>query len=103
MVDPKRKLQDLMQRSDELSLRVQRAVNRVLVRRKEKLKGLDRLDRLAIGALQLKKQKLKSLMGMLGSLSPLNVLERGYAITSDDKDKVITDASSLKIDQSRHF
>ncbi len=99
LVDPKRKLQDLMQRSDELSLRLERAIQRVLSRRKEKLDSLNRLERAVLQALNTKKQKLKSLMAILGSLSPLNVLERGYAITTDETDKVIVDAKKLKKEQ----
>jgi len=100
LVDPKRKLQDLMQRADELSLRLERAVGRTLARKKEKIQSLDRLDKIVLRLVETKKQNLKSLMGLLGSLSPLNVLERGYAISSNEEGQVITNSSQLKKDQN---
>ena len=67
---------------------------------KNRLKNLDRMDKTFKNYLNVKQDKLKSLMGLLNSLSPLKVLERGYAIVTADDGEVVTESKSLKEDQS---
>lgn len=76
LVDPKRKLQDLILRVDDLSLRVQNAVQKNIT---------------------FKKQQFIRWASVLDSLSPLKVLDRGYAIVKNNKDKIIKDATKLKV------
>jgi exodeoxyribonuclease VII large subunit len=75
LVDPKRKLQDLMIKLDDLAGRIQNAVQKNIT---------------------FKRQTFIRWASVLDSLSPLKVLDRGYAIVKSDKDAIIKDASTLK-------
>lgn len=75
LVDPKRKLQDLMIKVDDLSTRVQNAIKKNIT---------------------FKKQQFIRWASVLDSLSPLKVLDRGYAIVKNDKDGIVKDAKKLK-------
>jgi len=76
LVDPKRKLQDLMLKLDDLSQRTQNAIKKNIT---------------------FKRQQFIRWASVLDSLSPLKVLDRGYAIVKNDKDKIIKDATKLKV------
>jgi exodeoxyribonuclease VII large subunit len=65
LIDPQKKLQELVQRNDELLMRLELARKNLFER---------------------KKQKLQYKMSLLDSLSPLKVVDRGYAlITHENK------------------
>jgi exodeoxyribonuclease VII large subunit len=74
LVDPQKKLQDLSQRNDELLMRLDLARKNIFER---------------------KRQKLKHSMAMLDSLSPLKVVDRGYALVTKDS-KVIKSVKEVK-------
>ncbi|MEZ0391642.1 MAG: exodeoxyribonuclease VII large subunit [Pseudobdellovibrionaceae bacterium] len=118
LVDPKRRLQDLILRNDELLARLQQAFAKFLETRRlelkvatesmptpQKLLGEKRSE---IGMLQLKmnnhmtclvdKQKmdLNRFMALLESLSPLKVVERGYSVVRKS-DKLVKAVSQLNI------
>lgn len=76
LVDPKRKLQDLMLKTDDLSTRLQSAADRNL---------------------QFKRQSLARWASVLDSLSPLKVLDRGYAIVKDSSGQIVKEATKVKI------
>lgn len=46
-------------------------------------------------ALQTQRQRLAKACELLDSVSPLNTLKRGYSMVTNDKDQVVTNASSL--------
>lgn len=117
LVDPKRKLQDLSLRCDELTQRMERAWARRLERwsnavrislsrlpsPKEKVLRLNQQIRIYLSQyeaemrrhLELKRTDLARLVAVLESLSPLKVLERGYSITKKEN-SVVKAASQLK-------
>jgi exodeoxyribonuclease VII large subunit len=76
LVDPKRKLQDLMIKVDEWSMRMQNAVQKNI---------------------SFKRQTFIRWASVLDSLSPLKVLDRGYAIVKNENDNIIKDASLIKV------
>lgn len=76
LVDPKRKLQDLMLKTDDLSIRLQKTAERNI---------------------QFKRQTFARWASVLDSLSPLKVLDRGYAIVKDNKGKIIKDSKKAKV------
>lgn len=76
LVDPKRKLQDLMLKVDDLSERIQNAVQKNII---------------------FKRQQFIRWASVLDSLSPLKVLDRGYAIVKDSDGKIAKDAGQLKV------
>lgn len=102
LVDPKRKLQDLMLRCDEWTERLTQGVarylkenlskvgllkeqlgrpDRRLLLAQEKLANVEKRLEFASGKLvENKRQGFQSLVSMLNGLSPLAVLERGYSI-----------------------
>ncbi len=117
LLDPRRTLQDKMLRLDELGLRLHQSVIRALqnkriqvqMRRKsladprhtlEKTKlryqSLDKtFKRLTLEAIDDQKLRLKSILAMLDSLSPLRVVDRGFAIVRS-KSKLVADIDQLK-------
>lgn len=75
LVDPKRKLQDLMLKLDDLSERVQSVVKKNI---------------------SFKRQEFMRWASVLDSLSPLKVLDRGYAIVKNENGNIIKDEAKLK-------
>lgn len=106
LVDPQRRIQDLIQRNDDLNSRLNFAVQRYLQRRSDGLKFLNQkmgtpdhllqqkrtcieahslhLKMLADKTLTQKKYRLERFMGILDSLSPLKVVDRGYSLITKD-------------------
>ena len=106
LVDPKRRLQDLSLRCDELGQRLEQAMNRYIERRRQQVKlGTSRLVSpreviLRLGQeismlktrleghwlrlLESRRSEWARLSSVLDSLSPLKVVERGYSITFKD-------------------
>jgi exodeoxyribonuclease VII large subunit len=78
VVSPRDRLREQAQRCDELSLRLERAF-RVRLERRRAL--------------------LEQLAGKLDALSPLRVLERGYAIAQDENGTIIRSASKISSGQ----
>jgi exodeoxyribonuclease VII large subunit len=75
VISPKDRLREQAQRLDELSMRLERAFEVRLEKRRS---------------------FLEQLMGKLDALSPLKVLERGYAIVRDTPGKVIRSAGQIQ-------
>lgn len=119
LVDPKRYLQDLSLRSDELIQRLEGAALRYLKTRatqvsllasqltrpdvrlrqeKDRLAQMQaRLHREIQQKIQMGRFELQKKNALMDSLSPLKVVERGYSITTDAKKKVIKSAAQLKV------
>ncbi len=74
LIDPQKKLQELTQRNDEL---------------------LMRLDLARKNLFSKKRQRLEHKMSLLDSLSPLKVVDRGYALVTKD-DEVVKSAQKIK-------
>lgn len=117
LVDPKRRLQDLELRNDDLLNRLEFAISRLLNERShrvellteklgspmdlidEKKKDLEylkaRTEKALLYAIDRKKASMSRVMAMLDSLSPLKVVERGYSIVTK-KNEVIKSAGQVK-------
>lgn len=117
LVDPQKKLQDLILRNDDLVERLQMATDRVLSERRYKLKILDqrlgspqelisrrakeleylsqRLQKGLVVSLERKKALLGRWLSVLDSLSPLKVVERGYSIVKKENE-VIKSSTQVK-------
>jgi len=117
--DPKHKLQQQTLVSDELSLRLQHAMNRLLAGHQQHQQHLasslmqhspeqsinlelqkqaqlkTRLKNAMHNKLKQSEADLHSNINQLNSVSPLATLARGYAIVKDEKGKVTTDADTL--------
>ncbi len=118
LIDPKRKLQDLIFRNDELLSRLIQASNQffsrrrmelhlarekmidpqqVVERKKAKLNLLEvRLQNNTQRFLERHKSQLKQYMSILESLSPLKVVERGYSMTSKNGE-LVKSTNQLKV------
>lgn len=103
LADPKRRLQDLVLRNDELWQRLQQAVGGYLQHRRLELKAANeglatpeqilnekrgevamlslRIKTQVEKALEKRKAVIGNLMSLLDSLSPLKVVERGFSVT----------------------
>ncbi|MGZ6478636.1 MAG: exodeoxyribonuclease VII large subunit [Bdellovibrionales bacterium] len=103
LVDPKRRLQDLSLRCDELSQRLEAAIARYFHRREQQVHlavsrlasprevilrlGQEvkmmrtRIEAHLVRSLEAKRSRWAQLSSVLDSLSPLKVVERGYSIT----------------------
>lgn len=117
---PKRRLQQQQQRLDELQLRLSGTIKRSVQNAQQQQQYLDKslrqlspvkpllqhtqhiaeLERRLINAQQLQlkqsKQQLAQLSSQLNTVSPLATLARGYSITFDDKQQVVTSSNQLK-------
>ncbi|WP_240223312.1 exodeoxyribonuclease VII large subunit [Rheinheimera hassiensis] len=117
---PKRRLQQQQQRLDELQLRLSASAKRAVQAAQQQQQFLDKslrqlspaktllahtqhinqLERRLTNAQQLQlkqsKQQLAQLSSQLNTVSPLATLARGYSITFDEKQQVVTSASQLK-------
>lgn len=117
---PKRRLQQQQQRLDELQLRLSASAKRAVQAAQQQQQYLDKslrqlspaktllahtrhinqLERRLINAQQLQlkqsKQQLAQLSSQLNTVSPLATLARGYSITFDDKQQVVTSSKQLK-------
>ena len=120
LIDPKRRLQDLAIRCDELHQRMilswqrfardQRMQVRllrermksprvILNARRQRLSYLQQTMQKDVGfLLQNQKRKLSGIVSMLDSLSPLKVMGRGYALVFSGEN-IIKNASQVKTDQ----
>ncbi|UYL10396.1 exodeoxyribonuclease VII large subunit [Bdellovibrio sp. SKB1291214] len=121
LVDPKRRLQDLELRNDDLLTRLELAMNRsigqkqhrvelmtqklgtpqnLIDRRKKELTFLaQRSEKALLFSLERKKSRMDRMMAMLDSMSPLRVVDRGYSIVTKDS-KVIKSANQVKAGDS---
>ncbi len=121
LVDPKRKLQDLNQRNDELWVRLQQAFSGYLQRKKlevslateslqspeqilqEKKNQLEnarfKLKSFSQRLVERKRSKLERMMSLLDGLSPLKVVERGYSVTTKNNELVKTTDQIKKGDE----
>jgi exodeoxyribonuclease VII large subunit len=117
LVDPKRKLQDLIQRADDLQTRLGQSVARYFEKRRLSMKLLEqrlvkpdqviaqhrsRIDFLSTQMKNLFQRRFESLrsrnkeaMSLLDGLSPLRVVERGYSLTTA-QGAVVKDAAQVK-------
>ncbi len=118
LVDPQRRLQDLAMRCDELHQRLAGAWQRSVSQKRMKLQLFVGRLKTPQTLIDLKKQKLKhteqqirremtlrivknkesltSLMALMDSLSPLKVVQRGYAIVFNGK-KVVREAQAVPL------
>lgn len=119
LVDPKRRLQDLTLRCDELSQRLENGMARYFERRRQTLKLLlsnlpspreiilrqrqqmdmlkTRLEGHVLRHLEARKSSLVRLTSLLDAVSPLKVLDRGFSIARK-QGVVVKSASQLKKD-----
>ncbi len=106
LVDPKKKLQDLIIKNDDLLTRLQLAMDRNILNHQHRLRLLEermgtpqellqrKVQQLDMGLVKMKsavqrivernKSHWQNLTGKLDSLSPLKVVERGYSIVTKD-------------------
>lgn len=97
LVDPKRRLQDLALRCDELEQRLTLALERQLERKRNKVHLVEnRLPAPMQHLLQKKQARLGEMAAKLDAISPLKVLDRGYSIVNKDSE-VIRSSESLKV------
>jgi exodeoxyribonuclease VII large subunit len=117
LVDPKRRLQDLALRSDELSQRLESGLKRYFEKRAQQIKLLlhklpsprhliqrlqhevasiqSHLEANVQKDIELRRANLARLTGKLDSLSPLQVLQRGYSIAFKEN-KAVTSSDQVK-------
>lgn len=53
--------------------------------------------------MRIREQQLTGRVRLLGSLSPLNVLARGYAIAFDQNEKAVTDSAAVQPGDRLHI
>ncbi len=122
LIDPKRKIQDLILKNDDFYNRLTFAGQRFISRRKEILVltskrlispekllqtkktslevALFKLSSVLNKRMELNKSKLYQKMAVLDSLSPLKVVDRGYSIAQTEKGDVIKSVEQLKVNDS---
>ncbi len=120
LIDPKRKLQDLSLRNDDLLNRLEFAARTLIDKRSHRVElahrrlgnplqivqqkknqlsnNLEKLNRLIGFVMERKLFRLQKQMSVLDSMSPLKVVERGYSIVRLDE-QIVKEASQVKIGQ----
>ncbi len=98
LVDPKRELESLKLREDELYNRLFSSIRRLLDSKREKISPKEKeLTSTIHRRLQSIAQRLQQNMTQLDNLSPLNILRRGYSITRRlPSYRILREAQSLK-------
>jgi exodeoxyribonuclease VII large subunit len=106
LVDPQKRVRELIQRLDESAHRLQLAMQHLI---REKRVEIDLLTNRFQGALRVierKREAWRRLSMLLDSVSPLKVLERGYSIVTQ-KERVVKSSEELslgsKIDIRMHL
>ena len=119
LIDPRRYLQDLSLRCDDLVQRLNLSMDRHLSDKKYQVQGLrgrllspryavdrmrirltnaeQRLNSSCRESLQFYKQQLAQSQAVLDSLSPLRVVDRGYSLVTNKQGKVIKKSSELNL------
>ena len=119
LIDPRRRLQDLIIRCDELSQRLEYSIKRYveylstqisMVRHRlgdpnERIKKIkqqleyiqNKMNSQMRYYLEKRKSELSKNMVLLDSLSPLKVVERGYSIVTIDK-KIVKNINQLQVE-----
>ncbi|MBK9293840.1 MAG: exodeoxyribonuclease VII large subunit [Oligoflexia bacterium] len=95
LIDPKRKLQDLMLRSDEWAERLSQAMLRFLADSRMQISLLREKLPAPQTLVQLKRAEFQRWAALLDGLSPLGVLQRGYSIVKKGQ-KIIKDSNLVK-------
>jgi exodeoxyribonuclease VII large subunit len=95
--DPRRRLARDRQRLDELSTRAEKAVRARLAAARRGIERFDqaRLGRAIAAGLGARQRTLAQLAARLDAMSPLKVLERGYAVARTSAGRVVTDAATV--------
>ncbi|MDG2090394.1 MAG: exodeoxyribonuclease VII large subunit [Gammaproteobacteria bacterium] len=117
---PGRRLQEQAQKLDDLEIKIRREFHFYLNQSKNNIKELTHgliqhspvsliseqqqnnrhlsqsLQKATLKSLENARFKLADLSRALNNLSPLNILSRGYSMSYDAKDKIITQSASLK-------
>ena len=96
LVDPQRKLQDLIQKADDLQLRLNHSVLRYFEKRRMALKLSTQKMPRPLQLLERWRFRVQKAMSLLDGLSPLRVVERGYSLTTKGK-TIIKDSTQVMI------
>ena len=126
LIDPRQRVQQLMQRADELDERLRRAAAGSLERLRGRLDALrrsirllrpvERIERngqtlkrlrataahLVAGRIRSGQTNLAALARTLQAVSPLDTMSRGFAIVTKPDGRPLTDAASLAVDAKIH-
>lgn len=120
LVDPQRRIQDLIQRNDDLRDRLLLANQNFLQRRRERVALLSqklgtpepilqkkrtlleahqmRLKMLSDKLVTQKRFRLERIMGKLDSLSPLKVVDRGYSLMTNSEGQLVKSVTQVQKD-----
>ncbi len=87
------------QYADELASHLRQALRELVVEaRQQWAVAAARLASFHLrGAVERERLRLRVLVGQLNQLSPMNVLERGYAIVFDDQGKIVKSAAAVRV------
>ncbi|MFN3696094.1 MAG: exodeoxyribonuclease VII large subunit [Pseudobdellovibrio sp.] len=118
LIDPKKKLQDLFIRNDDLYSRLELAIDNYLMSKSKDIKMLEsrlvspvqivQQKRLVIQKQEMRlqtalknkttqlKYKVENAMALLDSLSPLKVVDRGFSIATTQSKKVVKSIKQVK-------
>ncbi len=96
LVDPRRHLQDLIQKSDDLAQRLFQAVDRHMGKKQIEFKILHQRIPSPQKFLERFHFRTSKALALLDGLSPLQVIKRGYSLTAKDG-RLIKDAGQVKI------
>ncbi len=92
-------LREQMQRADELATRLRQGLREAVGDSRQRWAlAAARLASFDLrGALERERLRLEALSGQLNQLSPMKVLDRGYAIVFDERGKVVKSAAAVRL------
>ncbi|HHT54951.1 MAG TPA: hypothetical protein GX012_00130, partial [Acholeplasma sp.] len=99
-LSPKNKLTNNLQKLDQFKVNLNKNYYYIIDKEKDRLnKYTDKHERLYLRLLENKDQKLNSLQEILKRVNPLSIMQRGFTITKNKDNKILSSIKDVNLDE----